>query len=823
MNVHVLAVMPLATFAPTWTQEVPVMTRTSVIACSMLCALVVFLPVLSDAVDKPAPVPDAQALLKSIPVLTEKNEKLASLLLDLRLQTGKTFGVKAHLAYRKPDDCALTMTDAAGTPIMVVAEDRMLLFDSVQQEVFALVTKRTHGVRIFSDAAQEAKFKIGVLTEDEERAGKSCLHVDVASFFNGLVKTTRATRRDKHVVLSATSPRGSLVRAVLDPSKPFPCSGFTIRAKGEKKPFVTVGIRANARVGPGDFVLPDLEVLRKHVDVREFPPAAGRKITMMADRLKMCMMLAEVRATPDTPEARAELERRFNQKIDWDAVKAFDRKAAEAYREAMKAARKAAESTDANVTKREVEGVAKAFMIALMDGDVRAMERLSGENLPPWARAKLEEGLKKARRFFTEDRARHTDVRETIVEGDFALVRLPAEKAGRDEYRSLVLQRKQGQWLVRRMGTWAARLAFRRCFEIEVRELRVDPRWLELVKRIGLADTAGVRKFVAAHPKLVCASDTSGRTALHHVVGVDRPGLVVVGRFTALKDVPQPRARFGEIATLLIDAGAEVDAKARTGYQTPLHLAVGSGHPDMVRLLIARGADVNARDEHLGGRAPLHLACDGGMLRDKAQVDIVRMLLENGADPVLESRPGHPISRRPLDLALPHRTINPPLVKLMRKATGAVAEKQKKQVVASVAKLLEAIRDDDAAALREMTLDYPQRQTEKWPVWASKLRRSYAGRLPQMTELSLIVVRSEWALVCLADPDGEAKPKTQETIILMTCPDGRWRAVNHRQQRNVSTDAEDIAHHLYDGCVISYGKFRKKLFNARSGVAVPGG
>ena len=66
---------------------------------------------------------------------------------------------------------------------------------------------------------------------------------------------------------------------------------------------------------------------------------------------------------------------------------------------------------------------------------------------------------------------------------------------------------------------------------------------------------------------------------------------------------------------------------------TPLHLAAWQGHVDIVRLLLDRGADVNARGD--GGRTPLHYAAYWGHL------DVVELLIEEGADVTLTTEFGH--------------------------------------------------------------------------------------------------------------------------------------------------------------------------------------
>lgn len=61
-------------------------------------------------------------------------------------------------------------------------------------------------------------------------------------------------------------------------------------------------------------------------------------------------------------------------------------------------------------------------------------------------------------------------------------------------------------------------------------------------------------------------------------------------------------------------------------------------HVDVVRLLIAHGVNVNAKD--IAGSAPLHWACFNG------HIDIVRLLIAHGADVNMKNQNGD----TPLDL-----------------------------------------------------------------------------------------------------------------------------------------------------------------------------
>lgn len=77
------------------------------------------------------------------------------------------------------------------------------------------------------------------------------------------------------------------------------------------------------------------------------------------------------------------------------------------------------------------------------------------------------------------------------------------------------------------------------------------------------------------------------------------------------------------IQQLLAKEPSLVKVKDSAGY-TPLHWAAIDGRKDVVALLVAKGADVNARNPQ--GATPLHMACGSGRKEAAAE------LLKNGAD-----------------------------------------------------------------------------------------------------------------------------------------------------------------------------------------------
>jgi len=117
----------------------------------------------------------------------------------------------------------------------------------------------------------------------------------------------------------------------------------------------------------------------------------------------------------------------------------------------------------------------------------------------------------------------------------------------------------------------------------------------------GRADL--VRTHLARDPALAGAWTQDGYTALHYA------------------------AFFGgaDAAEALIDAGADLEAVSRNGMGVrPLNSSAAGRHDDVSRLLVERGADVNAAQEQ--GFTPLHAAAQNG------DADLVAVFLAAGAD-----------------------------------------------------------------------------------------------------------------------------------------------------------------------------------------------
>jgi ankyrin repeat protein len=169
---------------------------------------------------------------------------------------------------------------------------------------------------------------------------------------------------------------------------------------------------------------------------------------------------------------------------------------------------------------------------------------------------------------------------------------------------------------------------------------KLDSAPRDLFEAVVEGDATGVSGQLSASPRLARASIQTGATRQEpNGFFLDRIKRCVYAGDTALHVAAA--AYETEIARMLLAAGADVQARNRRG-QEPLH-AASVGNPGSPRwnpsaqaativLLIEAGADPNAMDK--SGVSPLHKA-----IRTRC-AEAVRTLLAHGGDPALKNKSG---------------------------------------------------------------------------------------------------------------------------------------------------------------------------------------
>lgn len=169
----------------------------------------------------------------------------------------------------------------------------------------------------------------------------------------------------------------------------------------------------------------------------------------------------------------------------------------------------------------------------------------------------------------------------------------------------------------------------------EVNELLASGLELNVYEAAGTGQTQRLRELIAADPSLINSHSLDGFTPLGLAVFFGHP----------------------ETVKTLLDASADVNVASNESMKvSPLASASAAGQLEIARVLIAHGANVNARA--VGDFTPLHESAASGRL------EFARLLLENGADVNAQTTEG----KTPLDYAREHKRDE--MVQLLSKHVG---------------------------------------------------------------------------------------------------------------------------------------------------------
>ena len=93
-----------------------------------------------------------------------------------------------------------------------------------------------------------------------------------------------------------------------------------------------------------------------------------------------------------------------------------------------------------------------------------------------------------------------------------------------------------------------------------------------------------------------------------------------------------------EAVEVLLDSGAEIEAREEVLQRTPLIIAAYNGCLGCAKHLLRRGAEINVRDER--GRTALWYAATPESMSPVGGPQLIELLFENGADPGIADKTG---------------------------------------------------------------------------------------------------------------------------------------------------------------------------------------
>ena len=164
----------------------------------------------------------------------------------------------------------------------------------------------------------------------------------------------------------------------------------------------------------------------------------------------------------------------------------------------------------------------------------------------------------------------------------------------------------------------------------------------ELIDAVKAGDAEKVVRLLDADSSLLSAGDANGVSAILLAMYHGKPAIaqLFIDRGARL-DLHEATAT-GQIERVReLAPASDINAAGADGFQ-PLGLACFFGHEEVARFLISVGADVSLASKNTMQVQPIHAATA------RRSASIVRLLLENGADPNAQQQMGY----TPMDSAV---------------------------------------------------------------------------------------------------------------------------------------------------------------------------
>lgn len=194
-------------------------------------------------------------------------------------------------------------------------------------------------------------------------------------------------------------------------------------------------------------------------------------------------------------------------------------------------------------------------------------------------------------------------------------------------------------------------------------------------------------------------------------------------------------------------------------------------HLELVAFLLGLGADP---DLMTASESPLYIAFD------QRSYDIVKLLLDNGADPWL--LPERTLHTEKLNyLFLSKQRTDERMFELMYPYMKEHYEETNTILVESAKKVMEAILSEDTEAIKRLCIDHPY-YYKPWEKWSAEIKELYAGHEEKVED----TIPGWFTLNGFADVFVPLPEELEEKSIglgFLHYPDGSWKCMSYQKQK----------------------------------------
>lgn len=302
----------------------------------------------------------------------------------------------------------------------------------------------------------------------------------------------------------------------------------------------------------------------------------------------------------------------------------------------------------------------------------------------------------------------------------------------------------------------------------------------KLAEAIRKGNTRTVRRLLSECPQLARARDSSGQSALE-ILCCSRPMAKYIWRWKIGGDATVKYWKdMAEIAGILIDYGAEVNVKTPTE-ETPLYYVIDRGRsfgPDdtppveLVRTLLDRGAD-----PEIGGHRGTVLQRTVTVLlsyQSKIMAPVVEILLAYGADVYATGRRHHEKPAYELIDEL-RKKGNIDIAALINKHSAIKCKEQGVAVRAGVEEFIGRVRNADEKELLSLNNELPWMTGIELTRLGRHIQKEHGSDLKGVGSIAQLRLKGDWAEVSL--PTGLKGDKANLYIVLMKYPGGAYHAM----------------------------------------------